>query len=330
MADPKTATVVENADGTAMVEMPDDEPGFVPAEKDEPAEERGAQSDDDDDDDEPAVAARRTPEEQAAVAAKRRQERADKKQREKDRWNNVQLQLRQLQEANDRLSTTQAQIERRAVGSDMAQIEGGIKTAADNIRKLEQSIENGTSRADGKLVASATKRMFEEQRSLEALTNAKRALIERTRDTGNPGTQQRQPNPVMVNMARQWSERNPWFNAELKTLDDQLAKTVDESVARDGYDPQTMEYWQELDRRIAKTLPHRVNSGTVNGTGKPEKRVPVSGGSQSAGSQGNSARGGVTLSRERVEALKERGDWDDPVRRAKMIKYYLDYDKQQR
>lgn len=329
MADPKTATVVENADGTAMVEMPDDEPGFVPPEKDEPAEERGAQSDDDDDDDEPAVAARRTPEEQAAVAAKRRQERADKKKRAEDRLNNLQLQVRQQADVIDRLSTNQAQIERRAVGSDMAQIENGIKTAADNIRKLEQSIERGTTQADGKLVAAATKKMYEEQRSLESLTNAKRAMIERTRETGNTNVN-RGPDPVMASMAKRWSEKNSWFNADLRTQDDKIAKAIDESVSQEGYDPKTQEYWDELDRRVAKALPHRVNSGTVNGTGKPEKRVPVSGGSQSAGSQGNSARGGVTLSRERVEALKERGDWDDPVRRAKMIKYYLDYDKQQR
>jgi len=38
----------------------------------------------------------------------------------------------------------------------------------------------------------------------------------------------------------------------------------------------------------------------------------------------------ITLSRERVQAIKDAGSWDDPTKRSKMIKAYASYDRQNR
>jgi hypothetical protein len=38
----------------------------------------------------------------------------------------------------------------------------------------------------------------------------------------------------------------------------------------------------------------------------------------------------ITLSRERVQAIKDAGKWDDPIARSKAIKAYAAYDKQNR
>ena len=38
----------------------------------------------------------------------------------------------------------------------------------------------------------------------------------------------------------------------------------------------------------------------------------------------------ITLSAERVRAIKEAGAWDDPAKRSKMIKAYANFDKQNR
>jgi hypothetical protein len=46
----------------------------------------------------------------------------------------------------------------------------------------------------------------------------------------------------------------------------------------------------------------------------------------SSGKVGNT----ITLSRERVQAIKDAGAWDDPARRSKMIKAYTEFDKQNR
>ena len=39
------------------------------------------------------------------------------------------------------------------------------------------------------------------------------------------------------------------------------------------------------------------------------------------------AKNTMTLSRERVQALKDAGMWDDPTKRAKAIRRYADFDR---
>ena len=64
-------------------------------------------------------------------------------------------------------------------------------------------------------------------------------------------------------------------------------------------------------------------------TGNTAKRVSPTASSRVANSTGKVGNT-ITLSRERVQAIKDAGAWDDPVRRSKMIKAYTEFDKQNR
>ena len=83
--------------------------------------------------------------------------------------------------------------------------------------------------------------------------------------------------------------------------------------------------WDELDNRLAARLPHRYTAKT----GNTAKRVSPTASSRVANSTGKVGNT-ITLSRERVQAIKDAGAWDDPVRRSKMIKAYTEFDKQNR
>lgn len=361
-----TMNVTENADGSAMVEMPDDAPTGLDQRSLPSGDPTPHDTDDTDDDDGEGEghdvdsdgerqsgeahtddAHARTPEEQEALRERRRQERADRKQRERDRWSNMQTQLAESRRVIEDLVTRQAQQERRSVGSDLAQLDTALATTDANIARLKGAISDGTTRSDGKLVSEATDRLADEKRRKEALSAARTALVRETQQRQNnqggtqapehgnaPGRAQAGPDPQLVREAQAWMARNKWYNPAIKSQDDRITYALDQAVEQDGFDPRTPEYWIELDSRIAKVLPHRkgkgVNMGDTRGGERPgTRRVPVSGGSsQTAGSSGNGSRGGFQLSAERVKALKEAGQWEDPKLRAGAIREFQKYDRE--
>jgi hypothetical protein len=82
------------------------------------------------------------------------------------------------------------------------------------------------------------------------------------------------------------------------------------------------EYWEELDDRLQKLLPHRYTGTTdeePRRTSRPRNVVTASGRNTPSSTGGANQ---FTLSRDQVQAMKDAGMWDDPVKRAKMVKRY--------
>jgi hypothetical protein len=102
-----------------------------------------------------------------------------------------------------------------------------------------------------------------------------------------------------------------------------VALTIDQALAEEGWDPKSPDYWDELDNRLQRYLPHRY---TDNAGEKPAQRRPrnvVTGsGRENVTSSGSGGRNQFTLSPEQVRAMKDAGMWDDPEKRAKMIRRY--------
>ena len=63
--------------------------------------------------------------------------------------------------------------------------------------------------------------------------------------------------PRLVNHAQRWMERNKWYDPTAKDQDSRIAMTLDQQMANEGWDPTTQQYWEELDNRLQKYLPHR-------------------------------------------------------------------------
>jgi hypothetical protein len=117
-------------------------------------------------------------------------------------------------------------------------------------------------------------------------------------------------------------ESNRWYDPNGRDPDSKVALTIDAALADEGWDPKTSEYWEELDNRLQKYLPHRYTDAVDE---KPFQRKPrnvvTSSGRESASST-SGGRNTFTLNPEQVRAMKDAGMWDDPERRAKMIRRY--------
>jgi hypothetical protein len=190
-----------------------------------------------------------------------------------------------------------------------------MRQTADAYQYFKGQVKEATDAADGLRMAEAMEKMQLAQRRFDELNNIKMSHMR----------QQRQPPPLdprLVNQATAWMERNKWYDPTGQDEDSEVVLMLDKRLAREGFDPTTEAYWQELQRRVEKKLPHRRKSGNV---GARPRSVVSGSGRESSG--GNSA-GGFVLSAERVQAIKDSGAWDDPKRRSDMIKRFRDFDKQ--
>jgi hypothetical protein len=131
-----------------------------------------------------------------------------------------------------------------------------------------------------------------------------------------------QNNTEVQKNATQWLKKNSWFDPQARDTDSRIAKVVDQELAADGWDPSDSEYWEELDSRLQSRLPHRYTAkGTQSRRANPSASSRVS-------NAGASKPGTITLSRDRVNAIKDAGAWDDVEKRNKMIRAYAQYDRE--
>jgi len=168
------------------------------------------------------------------------------------------------------------------------------------------------------------------QTAQEEMRNLASLREQADKELRQPKQQVQMPNPRVQRNAAQWMKRNNWYNPSAQDPDSRVAKKVDELMVTQGWDPADPDYWDELDARLQKELPHRYNGSNDDESREVRRPRNVVG---SSGREASSAYGGVNrtqfvLSPERVRAMKEAGAWDNPERKARMIKQFVEYDRQ--
>ena len=309
--------IQEASDGSAVVQLPDDvEPIDQTPPPPDISEHNGfaaTESQDDDNDVDP---------EREAIRAARREERKLKRQLGKEEKRHNHHLISSLKKQNQELAERLANLEKRTSGAEMARVEKAIEDADVRLRwtqmKLKEAVESG----DGDGVVNAQEAMYEAKRQVEALQNLKQQASKQVEASGI-----KPPDPDMQRLASNWMSNNRWYDPKGRDTDSRIALQIDKTMAEEGYDPSTEEYWDELDERLSKYLPHRYNQGKSNS--RPRPRSVVTGSERSSSSTSGSSNE-FLLSPQRVAAIKEAGMWDNKEQRMKMIKRFMDFDREQR
>ena len=141
-------------------------------------------------------------------------------------------------------------------------------TAAES--KLKSARDAGDVSAEVIAQKEIAKLGYEEARLAEMKVNQKQA--DEQRKTLSEGTIPQAPlQPTPDAKATEWAQKNSWFgkdNAMTYTAFDLHKKLVDD----EGYDPQSTDYYGELDRRIRLEFPQKFGNTTVQ-TSKPKQTV---------------------------------------------------------
>ena len=178
----------------------------------------------------------------------------------------------------------------RTVMSDKKSLEERLtKLDTGYVSEMENRIVSGLEAAKGKLTTAReagniadevdaqkeiAKLGYEEARLAEMKINqaAKKPKEEKSELNQQTNIQQEQPRrPVPDARATEWAGKNKWFgtdNAMTYTAFDMHKKLVEE----EGYDPQSEDYYGELDRRIKLEFPHKFGNVTEQTT-KPTQTV---------------------------------------------------------
>ena len=216
--------------------------------------------------------------------------------------------LNLLQKQNDELVQRLAAIEKRSHANDVEKVDRALQDENLRMQYAKSKVSEAASSNDGEALTKAQEMWFDSQKKIDALKKLRQFA-----------TQEKQP-PIdqkIVIQTQEWLKRNTWYDPDAKDTDSKIAKQIDEAITQEGFDPRTAEYWDELDDRLQKYLPHRYNKKSSNSTSRPRSMQTSAGRESYSGD-----RRSFTLSAEQVRAMKEAGMWDDPEKRNKMIKRY--------
>jgi hypothetical protein len=302
--------VKEAVDGSASVDLPENIPnpqaedsGESEEEHEEPKSADSADSDDD------------HPDDNEALRAVKRDRRRTKKQLVRQTNSEKEIKLQMLERQNQELIQRLSVVERKTHSADLARIDKAIEDSELRINYAKMKLGEAAEARDGNAMAKAQELWMEARQQAESLRNLKKSATQ-------PRQESSIPDPRLQRNAANWMERNPWYNPDGKDLDSKIAKQVDEALNSEGWDPNSTDYWEELDNRLQRYVSHRYNAKTDE---NPNQRSKPRGIVTGSGRESASRAGGkntFTLSPEQVRAMKDAGFWDDSEKRTKMIKLY--------
>lgn len=327
---PVEPIVQEHEDGSAVFTIPEGEfdTGQPPAEPAAHAEGGAIEHDNGEEEEEGDETLRRDSE-------SKRQDRREERARKKEARNLAIERAKLQQEHNEHLRAEVEALKRQL--AEVAQRTSGteIQNAKQQLSeaKMEEIYWKGE-RAKARTAnnaeaeSDAEDKLYNARRRSEALA----AAIENAERVRQAPPRQNGPDPVVLAKARAWHAEHPWYVPNGTDDDSQTVLAFDKQVAAAGFKPESDAYYQELNRRIAKYLPHRANGATTPSQDQPSSgppRVPVTSSGRDTPNGGGKTNE-FRLSADRVKAMKDAGVWDDPKQRAAMAKRYAQHDAQNR
>lgn len=261
-----------------------------------------------------------------------------------------------------RLSEFDQDRARRAIADIDRQINESASIVAAARKRMAEGITNGDPEAVMAALDERDQAMMKGQQALarkNIFVHGNAAGIPRSQAQPGQGQQQpqvdpnaqrqQQPAPLptrVQNYIRSFQESHDWYNPDDPAdTDSQIVKAIDNAVMADGYDPNSPDYWNELQDRIRERLPHkfrRANAGQGQGAPRQQQQpqVPqarrgpqVGGPAADRGNGNNGRRQGVQLTPQRKQALVDLGVLaadGTPVDSRKLNNYlrqYAEYDR---
>jgi DNA repair exonuclease SbcCD ATPase subunit len=319
----KDIPVKEQTDGSALVayEM---EPDLLADAEEEPKKEVKAEESEEPDEDQEDSSNEQdeneTDEDRERIREARREERRLKKELNKQRDATARNKISALERRNAELAERLAKVENAAASYQFAQLDKSIEDEATRVEYAKMKMLQAAQSGDAAGQVEFLEQLTDAKERLKQAQYYKKQQLEQAK-----APRQNVPNEISTEVqynATQWLKKNSWYDPQARDTDSRIAKVIDQELAQDGWDPSDSEYWEELDNRLSARLPHRYTSKG----GQQTRRAGPTASSRVANTT-SAKPGTITLSRERVQAIKDAGSWDDVEKRNKMIRAYAQYDR---
>ena len=253
-----------------------------------------------------------------ALRARRREEKKERKERREQAIKRDKIEMDFLRKRNDDLERRLSAQEQRAHAGDLNAVDTAILQASKEAEMAERVIARAVEAGNGEDVAQALKYRDEARERIMKLSMQKQQV------ESAPPVRQNTFDDTVMHHAKQFMKDHPWYRAQADDEDSAIVTAIDKSLAREGFDPRTEDYWDELRRRTAKRLPERFEE--PNKTNRNPRGGPAVGSGREHAP--TSTRKEIYISPERKQALIDHGVWDDPVLRARYVKQFEKYDRE--
>lgn len=250
-----------------------------------------------------------------------------RKKRIGEKFNEKDAIISQQQQQIEQLTRWKSEVDTRLSGINRAEVDKAFNDTAAAFTQAEKDHAAAFTEGDGAKATAAMRVMYDAQRRIEQLQNLKtqldKAPVQQYEQNPN------QPDPVIVNRAKSWAEKNTWYNANGKDIDSEIAKAISGVLANEGYDPKSDDFWDELDDRLAERLPEKYADKNDDEDEDDVITRPVVKKRSSPPVGGNANRGDikgkitVSLPTAFIDTLKQNGYWDDLPKRNSLIARYL-------
>jgi len=340
--------VFNEDDEELVIVEPEEQSDEQPSEPDDSDD----QDDDDDGDDERTGVSEDDSEDEIVDKNKKiREQRTKRRQLQKQAKERSQRELALLREQNAELMRRMQAIEGNTLTQQAQSIEQQYNAALYEAQQAETIIARAVEAGNGEDVAVAMRLRDEAKERAQQLAYAKQQAEQYAQQAVQP-----QADPRVVDYAKQWLDANPWYNPQGRDEESSITKAIDNSLAAEGWNPASEEYWHELTRRVAARIGGSDNAttrrgwnpaseeywheltrrvaarigGSDNATTRreaaPRRKAPPTGNTREHAPA--STKNEVVVTPERKQAMIEAGVWDDPVARNRYLKAYQAYDRE--
>lgn len=282
---------------------------------------------------------------------RRREERRSRREKRRDARLRDARTIVQQEERIRALEEMVGKNTKQIIRSDVEQAIRRRDAASESIKAVDEDIARAVTSGDGSAVVELMRKRgeldFIVKSTNESLERFKKVIDSKKTEAAKPQATQTEAEPedddindreVKLN-AKRWLKKNNWFKTDLSDIDSRIVAQVEAQVREeDEFDPGTKDYWDEVDKRASKYLPHRYKTkesekdddrddNTKNEGGNGKSKGPfVSGSSREAADGASTKKIQIKISPERKRAMMEAGVWEDPEKRARMLKAYAKYD----
>lgn len=251
------------------------------------------------DDEAPLAAAEDDQFEKAESNTQKRIDRLTKKMREAERREEEALRYAQnVKTEAEQLKTRMTALDTNYVNEYTSRVESEMGTAEQALaRAIEIGDTNGVVEAQRNITKLAIENDRANQAKMQQQRHAQQEQAQKQQQVQQPMPQQqpRRPDPK----AEDWASRNEWFGSD-EAMTYAAFGVHKKLVENEGFDPQSNEYYSELDKRMKEEFPHKLKTGESR---RPAQTVA----SVSRSASGRSSGKKVRLTPSQVAIAKKLG-----------------------
>ena len=152
-----------------------------------------------------------------------------------------------LKSENEKLQTQISNLDKGYITEYGTRIESQLASASEALKK---ALEVNDAEAIVKANQAIAKATIEQERHRLAKERQESQPEVKPQEQTQP---QAQPEAQVDPKAKAWAEKNPWFGEDQEMT--MLAMGLDKKLKQEGFDPQSDEYYTEINKRIRKRFP---------------------------------------------------------------------------